>query len=235
MYKSFIYISHYFSFICTIPSSIVHTTIIKQSLFCFYKISRMTLSFDIPFLALFLILLTSTNVSFTFAAPTNDPKIITDELISTICSQTNNPSLCLANLEPLKGNTYLPKPVAAIGSGSLNKAVSQVYKTADVIWRRYTNTSQHETKLRERLHNCFTIYSVDVKKQLEDAVDYMSNGNGKSVKLCVSSALKRANSCHKNLEKPPSQLTGSVLTAEKLFTDLCSIVLAICSKALKLK
>lgn len=132
----------------------------------------------------------------------------------------------------LKGKSLPPNGVAAIGSGSLNMAVAQANKTANIIWRRYTNTSRDDIGIRTRYHNCFMIYSVDVNNQLNDAVKYMSDGVAKSVKTCVSTALKRVTSCEKELKR---ELSGLLLNAVNSFKDICSVVLAICNKAPYLK
>lgn len=189
----------------------------------------MIVSFHGSFLMI-LILLTSINSS-TLAQPSN--AIITDELIHRICYQTRNPILCLNNLKSSKGKSLLPNSLAAIGSDTMNMALSHANRTADLIWRRYSGTTVDKREIRLRYHKCFMIYSLDVIDRLTQANKYMLAGAARSVKNCISAAVNQVNFCNKELMKPPREQSGIILESNNMFKDLSSIILAICNKVPK--
>ncbi|KAI3468112.1 hypothetical protein Pfo_024775 [Paulownia fortunei] len=143
-------------------------------------------------------------------------------IILAICNK-------VPSLKSSKGKSLVPNSLAAIGSNSMNMALFQANITTDLIWRRYRGTTVDKLKMRIRYHKCFMKYAVDVMNQLTKANKYMLAGDARSVKNCISVAVKRVNSCSQELMKPPREQSGIILEANDMFTDLCSIILAICN------
>ncbi|KAK4401227.1 hypothetical protein Sango_1228800 [Sesamum angolense] len=156
---------------------------------------------------------------------------ITEELINKICTTTRNPSLCLHNLKPLKGNSLLPNPVAALGTSSINQALSQVNATAAMIWARYRAIEKPgaQSKLRLRYYTCFVEYT-DTMKHLKEARKIVVAGNVKSVKNHMFVAVNRVELCDDELMKASSSEVSSLLEANGKLKDICSIIVAICNK-----
>ncbi|PIN06839.1 hypothetical protein CDL12_20612 [Handroanthus impetiginosus] len=175
---------------------------------------------------IFLILLTSSN---TLSQSTN-ARLITKKLFHKICSKARNPSLCLNNLKPLEAKSVVPNSITALGLNSMNMALHQAKTTADLIWQHYRDTDVDKYTIRLRYHICFTIYALDVMNQLTKAKEHMSAGAAKSVKKCISVAVKGVNSCKKGLMKEPYEQSRVVMEANDVFKDVCSIILAICNK-----
>lgn len=187
-----------------------------------------TLYFLSSFL-IFLVLLTSSINSSTLEQ-TN--ATVTDVLIRGICNQTRNPSLCLNKLNPLKGKSLAPNPVAALGSNTMNMIQSRANRTVALTWAHYRGTTVYKPELRAKYYKCFLKYT-DVMNQLREANRYMLGGTPKFVKKYMLIALDRVNSCDLELIKPPRD-QSAILEANGKFRDLSSIILSICDKVPRL-
>ncbi|KAL8063190.1 hypothetical protein ABFX02_01G012100 [Erythranthe guttata] len=151
---------------------------------------------------------------------------VTDKLIQRICNETRKPSLCLKNLNPLKGKSLHENPISVLGGSSMNEAQSRANRTVDLVWSHYRSVSVHKPEIRVKYYNCFLSYKV-VINQLKEAKRHMSGGAGSFVKKYVAAAADRVSSCDRELMKPPRG-ESTVLDANGYLKDLCSIILAIC-------
>ncbi|KAL0407687.1 UNVERIFIED_CONTAM: hypothetical protein Sradi_1703100 [Sesamum radiatum] len=190
----------------------------------------MRLSLLTTFLIVLIIPICSTSSAALTPANPKAAKI-TEELINKICTATRSPSLCLHNLKPLKGNSLLPNSVAALGTSSINQALSQGNATAAMIWARYRAIEKPgaRSKLRLRYYTCFVKYT-DTMKHLKEAKKFAVAGNAKSVKNHVLLAVNRVDLCDDELMKASSREASSLLEANGKLKDVCSIIVAICNK-----
>ncbi|KAK4422215.1 hypothetical protein Salat_1803800 [Sesamum alatum] len=158
---------------------------------------------------------------------------ITEELINKICTATRSPSLCLNNLKPLKDSSLLPNSVAALGTSSINQALSQGNATAAMIWARYRALEKTGTpsKLGLRYYTCFVKYT-DTMKHLKEAKKLVVAGDAKSVKNQMSVAVNRVDLCDDELVKASDRNVRTLLDANGKLKDVCSIVVAICNKVM---
>ncbi|KAL6990159.1 hypothetical protein U1Q18_015906 [Sarracenia purpurea var. burkii] len=149
----------------------------------------------------------------------------TNALISDICSQTQNPSLCLQalNSDPRSATTADLKGLARI---SIDITQTNAKQTSDLI----ASLSKGATSpiLKGRYDTCAENYD-DAVADLDDASKALDSGDIGTLRIKASAASDGPETCEDSFEGPPAE-PSQLQQANKKVEGLCSIILVIGSR-----
>ncbi|XP_022933241.1 pectinesterase inhibitor-like [Cucurbita moschata] len=141
-----------------------------------------------------------------------------DDIVSTICKKTRNPSFCF-NVLKSAGTTDLK----GLATFTLNLAHDKVAQTRALALS--LASKETDPKLKERYATCAEQYD-DAADDIEDGKNDLGEGDYNGVNIKASAAMTEVGDCLDSFTQPPkdpSALSGNGKTVE----DICSIILVI--------
>ncbi|XP_059630023.1 pectinesterase inhibitor-like [Cornus florida] len=154
----------------------------------------------------------------------NHTHAATNELITSICSSTTNPSLCVQSLksDPRTASADLK----GLGAISIDIAQSNAKSTLNMIVSLVKQTT--DPKLKGRYDTCRENYDDSVS-DFDECRKFLKSGDYASLNTYASSALDGPDTCNDGFEGPPAE-PPQLQAANKKLEGLCSIVLAISNR-----
>ncbi|XP_023523652.1 pectinesterase inhibitor-like [Cucurbita pepo subsp. pepo] len=146
-----------------------------------------------------------------------------DDIISTVCKKTRNPSFCF-NVLNSAGTTDL-KGLAIFTLNLANNKAAQSRVLAQSLESNAT-----DPKLKERYATCAIHYN-NVVDDIVDGKNYLGKGDYNGVNTMASIAMTEARDCLDSFMQPPkdpSALSGN----GKVVEDICNIILVIANRLL---
>ncbi|XP_022972896.1 pectinesterase inhibitor-like [Cucurbita maxima] len=141
-----------------------------------------------------------------------------DDIISTICKKTRNPSFCF-NVLNSAGTTDL-KGLAIF---TLNLAHDKAAQSRVLAQSLESNAS--DPKLMERYATCAKHFN-NVVDDIVDGKNYLGKGDYNGVNTMASTAMTEAGNCLDSFIQPPKDSTA-LSGSGKVVEDICSIILVI--------
>lgn len=146
---------------------------------------------------------------------------VTDDVLSTVCSKTKNPSLCLQTLKA--------DPRAATGDlkglcqVSIDLALAKAKDTKNYIGSLIGQSNG--PSLKEKYLSCSENYENSIG-DLQDATGLLNSGDYNGVNLHASAAMTETDDCEENFKEPPFD-PSQLPKRDEDFDFLCSIILVI--------
>ncbi|XP_023549346.1 pectinesterase inhibitor-like [Cucurbita pepo subsp. pepo] len=141
-----------------------------------------------------------------------------DDVVSTICKKTRNPSFCFNALKSA-GTTDL-KGLATFTLNLAHDKAVESHALAQSLASKAT-----DPKLKERYSTCAELYD-DATDDIEDGKSNLREGDYNGVNIKASAAMTEADDCLDSFTQPPkdpSALSGNGEAME----NICSIILVI--------
>ncbi|XP_023523299.1 pectinesterase inhibitor-like [Cucurbita pepo subsp. pepo] len=141
-----------------------------------------------------------------------------NDIVSTICKKTRNPSFCF-NVLNSAGTTDL-KGLATFTLNLAHDKAAQSRVLAQSLASKAT-----DPKLKERYATCAEHYD-DAVDDIEDGKNYLGKGDYNSVNTMASAAMTEAGDCLDSFMQPPKD-PSTLFDNGKAVEDICSIILVI--------